>query len=61
MAWAKRWQSREGWDHRLRVMLGFDQQKIRWHRRNVHLGTLVKMWKSYLAKDAFESTDTTTL
>ena len=54
MLWAKRWKAREVWDHRLRVMLGFDEQKVRWHRRNVHLGTLARMWKSYIAKDAYE-------
>lgn len=48
MGWAKRWQKVEGWDHRLRVMLGFDEKKVRWHRQNVHLGTLARMWKSYL-------------
>lgn len=36
-------------------MLGFDQQKIRWHRREVPLGELARLWKSYLAKDAYES------
>ena len=57
MGWAKRWHRTEGWDHRLRVMLGFDAQRIDWHRRNVTLGRLAKMWKSYLSKDAMERKD----
>jgi len=54
LGWAKAWQKREGWDHRLRVMLEFDQQKIEWHRRNVPLNELARLWKSYLAQDAYE-------
>lgn len=57
MRWAKEWQKQEGWDHRLRVMLDFDAQRIDWHRRNVTLDRLAKMWKSYLSKDATERTD----
>lgn len=54
MAWAKRWITQQGWNHRLRLMLSFDEQKVQWHRRNVDLKRLAHMWKSYIAKDAFE-------
>jgi len=57
MPWAKRWITRQGWMHRLRVMLSFDEQKVQWHRRNVTLKRLAHMWKSYIAKDAFEERD----
>jgi hypothetical protein len=38
-------------------MLSFDEQKVKWHRRNVTLKRLAHMWKSYIAKDAFEERD----
>ena len=57
MRWAKNWTREQGWMHRLRVMLGFDEQKVRWHKRNVPINTLATMWASYCAKDAMEKKD----
>lgn len=54
MRWAKQWQKREGWDHRLRVMLEFDAERVDYHREEVPLGRLARMWKSYIAQDAYE-------
>jgi len=57
MAWAKEWTAREGWRHKLRVMCGYDAERIDYHWENVRLDRLARMWKSHLAEDAFEKQD----
>ena len=56
MGWAKRWHRAEGWRHRLRVMLGYDAERVDWHWREVDVGRLARMWKSHLSENAYEQT-----
>lgn len=58
MRWAKDWQRSEGWDHRIRVMTGFDPAAIEAMRAEYPLERLAKLWCSYQAKDAMEKKNT---
>jgi hypothetical protein len=56
MRWAKRWQRTETWRHRLRVMCGYDAERIDYHWQEVPIDRLAKMWKSHLSESAYEQT-----
>lgn len=56
MRWARRWQRAEPWRHRLRVLLGYDAERIDYHWREVPIDRLARMWKSKLSEDAYEQT-----
>jgi len=56
MRWARDWQQVEGWRHRLRVLCGYDAERIDYHWNEVPLDRLARMWKSHLSEEAYEQT-----